>query len=328
MYFIFILFLPVNCQSFLLEPERKIIKSGGMKESGLFLKKSTLIWDGNNKKNKKSKDNKTSKKLKSNKPKMSFFARLRNKFSGQKDDQNVNNIDDIESGVEMSRRDRDSYGDEGEKIEEEEDEEFSDLILGDTEESHLMSVFRAQVNVSEARINVLENELKLLRETNRNNNVYNDNNNNNNNNNNSIDDECKEDMTLRIDTNHKNKLKHDSNSQNSINTRNSIHEISLNDDLTDNVEIKSNLNSISNLQSDESHDNITQSTITDATDEEWHSTYNPLTPTAGNKNGIKVEKDTEEGVSNGGSADRLLTLSRISLQAKEGKFNFIFIFLA
>ena len=246
-----------------------------MKESGLFLKKSTLIWDGSNKKNKKNKDNKSSKKLNLNKPKMSFFARLKNNFTRQKDNQNASNINDIENGVEMSRRDRDNYGDEYEveEIDGEEEEDSSNMILGDTEESHLMSVFRAQVNVSEARINVLENELKLLRETNSNNS---DNNNNNHSNiDNSVDDECKEDVTLRIET--------------------------------------------PNLKSYETHNSISQSTVTDATDDELHSTYNPLTPTVENKDG-------EEALSNGGSADRLLTLSRISLQAKEGEFYF-FLFL-
>ena len=92
----------------------------------------------------------------------SFFIRIKTIISILFDKRNNEDVDDdLENGTENLDSDEDKEGNNGDN----EKEDYFPLILGNTEESHLMSVFRAQVNVSEARINVLEEELKKFRQT-------------------------------------------------------------------------------------------------------------------------------------------------------------------
>ena len=291
------------------------------------MKTSTLIWDGKKSKNKKKKDNKNIKKISVDATKKSFFDSFRRKANilfGKRDNLNSNNTSDIESGVELNGKKKNRNGEEGEDedgIKEDDDEDGNGdedsfpLLLGDTEESHLMSVFRAQVNASEARINILESELKILREANRRN--INDIQSNNN-------SHDKDDIHLIVDVNNRNKLNPNYQYVNHLNEKKIFSD---NNTSNADIELQSNLNvnlsdsaATVNLTECDSNSNISQSTVTDASDEKWHGTYNPLSSSAESKNGSEITKKDEEGRGKGGAADRLLTLSRISLQAKEGKY--------
>ena len=325
----------------MLAGERKKVKRNGLQSNGVFMKKSTLIWDGQDSKNKNSRKNLKNKKILAKllpsrvKSVSQFFGIVgrRSKiiysrlFGDNNRGESAEEIDDIEMNN-QSRNKRNnnnlsgSNGDDDNE-ENEDDNEFS-LILGDTEESNLMNVFRAQVTVSETRISMLENELKKTRERN----GRNENNG----------------LEMKINTGYKTKLyinsagKSSNPSLSSICTSMMNSVINSGDDADTNSGVIIDRTDYSNGNIVHSNDNTSideaditgnkdvqtldkrtnmnsnaTSSVTDESDDKWHITQNPL---------LTESKDdtvvTEGGGEGKGQSDRLLTLSRISLQAKEG----------
>jgi hypothetical protein len=136
-----------------LEPERERVRSAPLKSPGVLMDKTTLIWDSSNGNNKK--NNQKNLKIQT---KRNIFYAVCTKFmqnfkklffccfnSDVKDDAMVlpSDFEDV-----MTTYDSDEEGDEGndnENNENTENDEFP-LILGDTEESHMMAVYKAQVS--------------------------------------------------------------------------------------------------------------------------------------------------------------------------------------
>jgi ABC-type multidrug transport system fused ATPase/permease subunit len=267
-------------QGFLLEPERELVSSKGLQEPGLFMQNSTLIWDGQSTKKEDSKRNRKATDLK-----VPFLTALGRRWRFLFDQTMTRNeeSEDLESG-----RDRDEE-DTAETIAT--DTDNYPLILGDNEESHLMSVFRAQVDVSEARIRVLERDLKLLRLSKANENV------------------SAVSPKTRVGRNSSHKSLEPEVPKNVVEDSLAMSPLTVCENETE----------IGTAVSFDKHDNplagkftlTSPSKITDASDEKWHETRNPLAEET--KEG---DSDFIRGSDKG--ADRLLTLSRITLQAKQG----------
>lgn len=136
-------FCPAFLQGFLLEPEREKVRSFPLKSPGVSMQKATLVWDSSNGKSKKNNIDlkiqikksilrNVCTKFGQNMKKMFFCC-----FSDLKDEGTIlpSDFEDITTTYE-SDDDGDKDGDEMTEI-----EEFP-LILGDTEESHMMAVYR------------------------------------------------------------------------------------------------------------------------------------------------------------------------------------------
>lgn len=270
-------------QGFLLEPERELVSSKGLKVPGLFMQSSTLIWDGQST---KKDDNK--KKIKASDPKVPFLTALgrRMRFLFDQTKRRNEETEDLESG---RNRDAEDENDSAETVDT--DTDNFPLILGDNEESHLMSVFRAQVDVSEARIKVLERDLQLLRLGKANENL------------------TAVSLKARVGRNSSQKSLEPEVPKNIVEDSLAMSPLTV-------CENETETDTAVPLEKHESSavDKLTltsPSKVTDASDEMWHGTRNPM---------AQKMKEEDSDVIRGSdkSADRLLTLSRISLQAKEG----------
>lgn len=271
-------------QSFLLEPEREFVSSRSLTGPGVFMKSSTLIWDGQNTKAAKS-HAKSPEPSRSNAvplpSRFGAFGRRLNFLLGRMQRRDAD-LDSLESGSNNGRTE-DSEGD---------DKDSNPLILGNSEESHLMSVFRAQVDASEAKIQMLEKDLQLLRA------------------NNFTPTSVK--PRLRV--------------MKSLSGRDL--EIAVARNLVEESPGISPLTVQEVVRSDSDKDLVitpaaavaspspSPSKVTDASDDKWRVIRNPI---------FDNEEETKESVKDGsaqdsssGAADRLLTLSRISLSAQLG----------
>lgn len=278
-------------EGFLLEPERELVSSKGLAEPGLFMHNSTLIWDGQSTKKDESKKNKKTGDLTSNKAPIftAFTRRLRYLFGqgARRSDEPV----DVENG-----RDRGSDEDTAESMDNDTDD--FPLILGDNEESHLMSVFRAQVDVSEARIRVLERDLKLLRLSKANENFV------------------AVSSRTRIGRSSSHKSLEPEVPRNNVEDSLAMSPLTVCENETE-TDTAVNLGKHDSPMASKSA--LTAlGKVTDASDEKWHETHNPMSEEV-------KEGDSELNQSRGKGADRLLTLSRISLQAKQGILHALFI---
>ena len=274
-------------QSFLLEPERELVSSKSLTGPGLFMKSSTLIWDGQNTKAAKLQA-KCPKPSRSNAvplpSRFGVFGRRLNFLLGRMQRRDAD-LDSLEGGSNNGRTE-DSEGD---------DKDSNPLILGNSEESHLMSVFRAQVDASEAKIQMLEKDLQMLRANN------------------------------FTPTSVKPRLK----MMKSLSGRDL--EIAVARNLVEESPGVSPLTVQEVVRTDSDKDLVTNpaaavvspspsptpSKVTDASDDKWRVIRNPI---------FDDEEETKDSVkhgsvqdsSNGAAADRLLTLSRISLSAQLG----------
>lgn len=270
-------------QGFLLEPERELVSSKGLEEPGLFMQNSTLIWDGQS----TVKDDRK-KNSKANEPKVPLLTALgrRWRFLFDQTKRRNEESEDLENG-----RDRDAEDEEDSAESIDTDTDNFPLILGDNEESHLMSVFRAQVDVSEARIRVLERDLKLLRLSRANENL------------------SVVSPKTRMGKNSSHKSLEPEVPKNIVEDPLAMSPLTV-------CENETETDTAATLNKHESPiaGKLTLTApekVTDASDEKWHVTRNPLTEET--KEG---DSDVIRGSDKG--ADRLLTLSRISLQAKRG----------
>ena len=302
-----------------MEPEREIVKSGGLKSPGVFMKNTTLIWDSQN----INKNGKNGKNLKIE-PKLSRRKKIQNYCSGVLlriktimsilFDRNNYEIDEnnLENGTEKEY-DSDDENNENNDENENEKEDYFPLILGNTEESHLMSVFRAQVNVSESRISVLEDELKKLRQT------------------------QGREVGLRVDTGGKNRRNLKSSGSSTSSLERTPSQISTNGHSMNGSALMHSDSETKNENGDNGNENGNRiingnsngnhiiSVVTDASDDKWNvhsvnTTHNPLLKNNGESKDSKEVVDEVVAGRSQGAADRLLTLSRISLQAREGIF--------
>lgn len=272
-------------QSFLLEPERELVSSKRLTEPGLFMKSSTLIWDGQNTKAAKSQ-------AKSSEPSRSIavplssvfgaFGRRLNFLLGRMERRDAD-LDSLESGSNHNGVE----DDEGDDI------DSNPLILGDSEESHLMSVFRAQVDASEAKIQTLERDLQLLRTSN---------------------------ATVASVKPRAKMMKTSSGRdlgaaivKNLIEDSPGVSPLTVQDVVQSDSEL---VLATAALEGPSNGAGASPSKVTDASDDKWRVIRNPI---------FDNEEETKECLKNGsaqdsskGATDRLLTLSRISLQAQLG----------
>jgi ABC-type multidrug transport system fused ATPase/permease subunit len=265
-------------QGFLLEPERELVSSKGLQEPGLFMQNSTLIWDGQSTKKEDSK-----KKSKASDPKVPLLTALgrRWRFLFDQTKTRDEESEDLESG-----RDEENSAETMDT-----DTDNFPLILGDNEESHLMSVFRAQVDVSEARIRVLERDLKLLRLSKVNENV------------------SVVSPKTKVGRNPSHKSLEPHVPKNIVEDSLAMSPLTVCDN---EIETDTAVSFDQHERSVAGKLTFTSpSKVTDASDEKWHEARNPMAEET--KEG---DSDVIRGSDKG--ADRLLTLSRISLQAKQG----------
>ena len=287
-------------QGFLMEPEREPVSSKSLIEPGLFMTSSTLIWDGKRKSTpSKGKGAALSAVGNTNRTAgesvVGAFTRRINFLMGRKKRGNAQESD-IENGV-TSDDDTMESGDEDDET------DGAPLILGDTEESQLMSVFRAQVDASEARIRDLERDLKDLRSRRDADSVQ--------------GSKDKEERNKRI----KSKMTPTSSYKSlvsDITVHNAENAMSVSPPVSSEVvagldkadEDNTNGLTLHAIQPEQSL--ALHSKITDESDDKWRTTHNPL-----------MEETKEEDMSSaqeGKGSDRLLTLSRISLSAKLGGY--------
>ena len=276
-------------QSFLLEPERELVSSKRLTEPGLFMKSSTLIWDGQNTKAAKpqAKSSESSRSIAV--PLSSVFGafgRRLNFLLGRMERRDAD-LDSLESGSNHSGV-GDSEGD---------DKDSNPLILGDSEESHLMSVFRAQVDASEAKIQTLERDLQLLRASNA----------------------TVTSSAPSVKPRAKMMKTSSGRDLSAAIAKNLIEDSPSVSPLTVQEVVKSNSELVLAAAALEKHSNGaagSPSKVTDASDDKWRVIRNPI---------FDSEEESKECFKNGspqdsskGATDRLLTLSRISLTAHLG----------
>ena len=271
-------------QSFLLEPERELVSSRSLTGPGVFMKSSTLIWDGQNTKAAKS-HAKSLEPSRSNAvplpSRFGAFGRRLNFLLGRMQRRDAD-LDSLESGSNNGRTE-DSEGD---------DKDSNPLILGNSEESHLMSVFRAQVDASEAKIQMLEKDLQLLRA------------------NNSTPTSVK--PRLRMMKSLSGRDLEIAVARNLVEESPGISPLTVQEV----VRTDSDKDLVINPAAAVASPSPSPSKVTDASDDKWRVIRNPI---------FDNEEETKDSVKHGsaqdssnGAADRLLTLSRISLSAQLG----------
>ena len=186
--------------------------------------------------------------------------------------------------------------------EDEDENDGAPLILGDSEESQLMSVFRAQVDASEARIRDLERDLKDLRSRRDADSVQGS----------REGEKGRRSRSKMTPTSSLKSLVSD------LTVHNAENGVSVNAPVSSDV--VEGLNKGDGDSAAVVTEDVTQpeqstaqhGKITDASDDKWRTTHNPMME--------ETKEEDMSGAQDGKGSDRLLTLSRISLSAKLGMY--------